>query len=46
MTNTYFSDETYKFPNLNYHKMLALDQSIAGHDVSHYCEWFKTSLKL
>jgi hypothetical protein len=34
MTKTYFSDETYKLPNFNNHKLLALDRSIAGHDVS------------
>jgi hypothetical protein len=40
-----FSDETSKLPNLNHHKLLALDRSIAGHDVSHYCEQFKTYRK-
>jgi hypothetical protein len=34
MIKTYFSDETYKLPNSNHHKLLALDRSIAGHDVS------------
>jgi hypothetical protein len=38
MIKTYFSDETYKLPYLNHHKLLALDRSIEGHDVSHYCE--------
>jgi hypothetical protein len=42
MMKTYFSDETYKLPNLNHHKLLALDRSIAGHDVSYYCEQFET----
>jgi hypothetical protein len=46
MMKTYFSDETYKLPNLNQHKLLALDRSIVGHDVSHYCEQFKTYWKL
>jgi hypothetical protein len=45
MMKTYFSDETYKMPNLNHHKLLAFDRSIAGHDVSHYCEQFKTYRK-
>jgi hypothetical protein len=39
---TYFSDETYKLTNLNHHKLLAMDRSIAGHDLFRYCEQFKT----
>jgi hypothetical protein len=46
MMKTYFSEETYKLPNLNHHKLLALDPSIAGHDVSYYCEQFKTYREL
>jgi hypothetical protein len=46
MMKTYFSDETYKLSNLSHHRLFALDRSIAGHDVSHYCEQFKTYRKL
>jgi hypothetical protein len=45
MMKSYFSDETYKLPNLNHHKLLAFYGSIAGHDISHYCEQFKTYRK-
>jgi hypothetical protein len=45
MMETYFSDETYKLPNSNQHKLLKLDRCIAGHDVSLYCEQFETYWK-
>jgi hypothetical protein len=45
MMETYFSDETFKLPNLNHHKLIAMDRSIAGHEVSHYSEQFKTYWK-